>query len=68
MLAPGDAWTTLNLGVDFLAAIDKDVGLVTCEATVVRIGRRVGVADATVRDARGRIYARGSSTCLIMRK
>jgi uncharacterized protein (TIGR00369 family) len=67
-LDPGDRWTTLNLSVEYLAGIDQTTGLVTCEARTVRVGRRVGIADAVVRDGSGRVYARGSTTCLLTRK
>jgi uncharacterized protein (TIGR00369 family) len=64
----GDGWTTLNLSVEFLAGVDRDTGPLSCEGRVVRVGRRVGIADATVRDDRGRVYARGSTTCLLFRR
>lgn len=66
-LGAGDQWTTLSLQVDFLAGMDRDTGLVLCEAQVVRVGRRVGVAEARVCDSKGRLYARGSTTCLVQR-
>jgi uncharacterized protein (TIGR00369 family) len=65
-LARGDAWTTLNLGVDYLRPTPGE-GPVRCVGRVVRVGRRTGVADAELLDAEGRVCARGSSTCLIMR-
>jgi uncharacterized protein (TIGR00369 family) len=66
-ISAGDRWTTLSLSVDYLAALDAGSGLVRCEARVVRAGKRIAIADAEVRDVEGRVYARGSTTCLIMR-
>jgi len=66
-LPAGDQWTTLSLRVDYLAGLDLSVGLLTCEARLVRAGRRTAIADADLRDANGKVYARGSTTCLLMR-
>jgi uncharacterized protein (TIGR00369 family) len=66
-LPPGDRWTTVTLAIDYLGAVHSDAGVLRCEGTVVRVGGSVGVADATVLDARGRLVARGSSTCLLRR-
>lgn len=65
-LAPGDKWTTMSLSIDYLRGM-PGAGEVRCTGTVVRVGRRTGVADATIVDADGRLVARGSSTCLIVR-
>ena len=65
-LSKGDAWTTLGLSVDFLRAPNTE-GELRCEGRVVRAGRRSAVADAELYDADGRLCARGSSQCLIMR-
>jgi len=33
----------------------------------VRVGGRIAVADAELKDADGTLYARGTATCLILR-
>lgn len=66
-LPAGDQWTTLSLSVDYLAGIDLRVDGLVCEARVVRVGRRTAIADGELRDGAGRVYARGSTTCLVMR-
>ena len=66
-LGVGDRWTTLGLQVDYLRPLSVDSGRVRCEAEVVRVGRRVGLADGRLTDAEGRLVARGQSTCLVIR-
>jgi uncharacterized protein (TIGR00369 family) len=66
-LPVGDQWTTLSLRVDYLSGIDLEVAELICEARLVRAGRRTAIADAEVRGPDGRVYARGSTTCLVMR-
>ena len=65
-LAREDAWTTVHLDIDYLRPLPGS-GPVTCTGRVVRVGRRIGVADAEIIDADGRVCARGSSRCLIVR-
>ncbi len=65
-LARHDAWTTVNLDIDYMRPL-PGTGRVTCVGRVVRVGRRIGIADAEIVDARGRVCARGSSRCLIVR-
>lgn len=67
MLPAGRAYTTLDYGVRILRALGPDSGTVEAVGTVVRVGRRTGVAEgrlAGVTD--GRVYATGSTTCLIL--
>lgn len=61
----GEAYTTVNLNVDFMKAISHTAGAIRCAGEVVRRGGRVAIADGRVEDADGTVYARGSATCLI---
>lgn len=62
----GAAYTTISMSVDLMRGIPPDGGPVRCEGRVVRAGRRVAVADADVKDASGKVFARGSVNCLIL--
>ena len=66
-LPVGVGYTTINLSVDYIKAITEDAGEIRCRGKVVKSGGRVAIADATVTDAKGTVYARGSATCLIIR-
>lgn len=64
----GDRWTTLDLAVDYLRPMDASTGRVRCEAKVVTVGRRIGIADAVVsRERDGKVVARGRTRCMIFR-
>lgn len=66
-VVPKGAWyTTLEYKVNLTRAIP--VGReVECVGTIVHAGRTTGVAEAVIRGvADGKIYATGSTTCLIM--
>lgn len=64
ILEEGEAYTTVSLTVDFFRPITMAAGPLTCTGQVIRQGRRICVADADLRDANGKIYARGAATCL----
>jgi len=52
---------TVNLHVDFLRGI-RIGATFTCFGSVVRMGRRVTIADTRVEDASGQLMARGTCT------
>ena len=64
-LAKGEAYTTLELKVNMVRAITKDTGRVTTEARILYRGRTIGTAEAYLRDAAGKLYAHGTTTCAI---
>jgi uncharacterized protein (TIGR00369 family) len=66
-LAAGDFYTTLELKVNYVKAITLDTGPVRAIATIIHAGKSTAVAEGRVVDARDRIYAYGSTTCLVRR-
>lgn len=65
LLPPGRAYVTLEYKVNLLRAPPLDSGLLSAVGEAVRVGRRTGVAEGRLVDAAGKLYARGSTTCLI---
>jgi uncharacterized protein (TIGR00369 family) len=66
-LDAGDFYTTLELKVNYLRPLTLETGTVRAIATTVHIGRTTALVEGRVVDAQDRIYAHGSSTCLIRR-
>lgn len=64
-LPAGVGYTSLDLSVKFLRGMTAGTGRALCEGRVVHRGRRTALAEATLRDAEGRLLATASSTCLI---
>jgi len=64
-LPRGRGCTTLEIKVNYIRAVTEAVGELTAEGRVVHAGRRSAVAEAKVRDARGRLCATASTTCLL---
>ena len=65
-LNDGEAYTTLELKVNYVRAITEDTGPVVATGSVIHRGGRVATAEARLSDADGRLLAHGTSTCLIM--
>ena len=64
-LAPGQGYTTLELKVAYHRAMTQATGEVFAEGKVVSLGRRAGFAEATLKDAAGRLYASATSSLLV---
>jgi uncharacterized protein (TIGR00369 family) len=64
-LAEGETFTTVELKVNFLRAVRN--ATLTAEATVVKAGAKIGYVECEVRDEKGRLVAKASSTCLKLR-
>ena len=64
-IAARDAYTTLEFKVNIVRAIYEETGEVTAEGRLLYRGRRTATADATLKDAAGKLYAHANTTCLI---
>jgi uncharacterized protein (TIGR00369 family) len=63
-LERGQGYTSIDLQVRFLKAITR--GRFRCEGRVVHRGSRIAVGEAQVVDEMGKVYARATSSCLIL--
>ena len=66
MLDPGERYTTVDLNVKYIRAMRPGMGPVFCTGEVVHKGRKIATADAKIVDAEGKLYAHGSTTCVIL--
>jgi uncharacterized protein (TIGR00369 family) len=65
-LAEGEAFTTIELKINFLRAVRK--ASLTAEARVVKAGRTLGYVECEVKDQAGRLVAKAASTCMKLRR
>lgn len=64
-LPAGSAYTTLELKVNLVRVITARTGTLTCEGRTIHVGARTATADARLFGADGKLYAHGSTTCMI---
>jgi uncharacterized protein (TIGR00369 family) len=67
MLPAGTYYTSQDLSIKFLHMVTTSTGPLQCEGTVIHLGSRTALAQATVTDGVGRQYAHATSSCLIFR-
>jgi uncharacterized protein (TIGR00369 family) len=64
-LPAGTGYTTLEFKVSFIKGMTKDTGPVRTEGRTLSVGRRAATAEARITDARGRLLAHATTTCLV---
>lgn len=64
-LPAGRGFTSLEIKVNYVRAVTTDSGELAAEGWVVHGGRRSAVAEAKITDAKGRLCAIASTTCLV---
>ena len=64
-LAKGEAWTTLELKINYVRPLTKDTGPVRAEGRVIHRGRTVATSEGELKDASGKLYAHATTTCMI---
>lgn len=65
-LPPLVGYTTLELKVNYIRAVQTDGRTLTAEGTIVHSGRRIATAEGKVTDERGRLIAHATTTCMII--
>jgi uncharacterized protein (TIGR00369 family) len=65
VLSAGEGYTSLDLTTKYLRPITTATGEVTATGTVLSRGSRTALAQARLTDARGRLLAHATSSCLI---
>ncbi len=64
-LAAGQGYTTAELSVNIVRAASTRSGPLRAIGTVVHRGRQLATAEGRIVDAEGKLYAHGTTTCLV---
>lgn len=67
LLPAGAYYTSLDLSVRFLRPVTAGTGKLCCEGTVLHLGARSALAQASLTGADGKLYAQATSSCVIFR-
>src|SRR4029079_16827867 len=68
VMPAGRLFTTLELKINYTRPLRREVGEVRCEATVIHVGTRTGTSEGRIIDANGKIYAHGTTTCIVVER
>ena len=66
LMPPGKRFTTLELKVNLTRPLTHHVGLLRCEAKVVHLGSRTATSEGRIVDMNGKLYAHGTTTCIVV--
>ena len=65
MMAVGHGYTTAELSVNIVRAASASSGPLRAVGQVIHSGRQLATAEARIIDPSGRVYAHGTTTCLV---
>ena len=66
-LPAGAGYTTLEIKVNYVRPMTSETERVRCEASVIHVGGRTATAQGRIVDDSGKLYAHGTTTCIIFR-
>ena len=64
-LPAGKGYTTLELKVNIVRALTDAVPLVRAEGKLIHLGRQMATSEARLVGPDGKLYAHGTTTCLV---
>ncbi|MGH8080666.1 MAG: PaaI family thioesterase [Lysobacter sp.] len=64
-LKVGEHYTTLEMKINFVRPLLPSSGIVRCEGELIHRGGRTATSEGRLFDARGKLLAHGSETCMI---
>ncbi|GAB5469726.1 MAG: PaaI family thioesterase [Rhodospirillales bacterium] len=62
----GSGYTTLEYKVNIVRGLNADAEEIVGEGRVLHFGRRTATAEGKILDAKGRLLAHGSTTCILL--
>ncbi len=65
-LPAGTGYTTLEVKINLVRAIVAKTGTVRATGKVIQFGSKTATAEARLEDAAGKLYAHGTTTCIIL--
>ena len=66
-LPAGTGYSTVELKINFIRPLSTHTGKVLCEARVIHPGGRIATAGGKLVGKDGKLYAHGTTTCIIFR-
>lgn len=66
-LEPGLGYTTLEYKINMVRPMTAKTGRVHAVGKVINVGARIGTAEGQLLDENGKLYAHGTSTCMIFK-
>jgi len=65
-LPAGKAYTTLEVKINLVRAITVQTGTLRATGRVIHLGGKTATAEGRLEDAEGKLYAHGTTTCILL--
>jgi uncharacterized protein (TIGR00369 family) len=62
----GSGYTTLEVKINLVRAITSSTGKLRSIGKVLHAGNRIATAEGRLEDASGKLYAHGTTTCIVL--
>ena len=66
LLEAGRSYTTLEVKVNFVRPVTVETGEMIASGDAIHVGRRTATAEGRLTDARGRVLAHATTTCIVL--
>lgn len=66
MMPAGRVFTTIDLQIHYTRPLRREAGELRCTATVVHAGSRTATSEGRIVDGDGKVYAHGTTTCILV--
>lgn len=67
VLPAGSGYTTVELTATLVRPITLDTGRLRCEGSTIHVGGRMATAEGRLTDLNGKLYAHGTTVCMLFR-
>ena len=64
-LRAGEHYTTIEMKINYVRPVLPSIGRVRCEGKVIHRGNKTATSEGRLFDARGKLLAHGTETCMI---
>ena len=68
VMPAGRIFTTLEMKINYVRAIRRNTGTLTCIGTLIHAGGRTATAEGRILDGDGTLYAHGTITCILFKE
>ena len=68
LLEAGVRFATIDLNIKYIKPVQADGCILIAEGRTLHVSNRIGMAEGTLKDKNGKLYACASATCMIFRK
>ncbi|WP_299982785.1 PaaI family thioesterase [Desulfobacula sp.] len=68
LLETGMRFATMDLNVKYIKPVQADGSILFAEGRTLHVSNRIGMAEGTLKNKNGKLYACASATCMIFKK